>query len=112
VNFATPVTRLTGISQCQTTASCTGAADEARSVIANGTANALPVSVASGNGTGTLTATSAFTYDTVGNRLTVDGPLAGTADTTRTRFDADRQAIGVVGPDPDGASALKNRARR
>jgi RHS repeat-associated protein len=112
VNFPTPVTRLTGISQCQTTASCTGLADEAKSTITNGTANALPVSVASGNGTGTLTATSAFTYDTVGNRLTVDGPLAGTADTTRTRYDLDRQVIGVVGPDPDGAGTLKNRAQR
>jgi hypothetical protein len=67
---------------------------------------------AKSNGTGTLTATSAFTYDTVGNRLTVDGPLAGTADTTRTRYDLDRQVMGVVGPDPDGAGALKNRARR
>ncbi len=104
--------RLTGISQCQTTASCIGLADEAKSVITNGTANALPVSVASGNGTGTLTATTAFTYDVFGNRLTVDGPLSGTADTTRIRYDLDRQVVGVVGPDPDGAGTLKNRAQR
>ena len=32
VNFGTPVTRLTAISQCQTTSSCTGGADETRPV--------------------------------------------------------------------------------
>lgn len=112
VNFATPVTRLTGISACQTAASCTGAADESKSTISYGTANVLPVSVTSGDGTGALAATSAFTYDSVGNRLTVDGPLTGTADTTRTRYDAARQVIGVVGPDPDAAGALKHRAQR
>jgi YD repeat-containing protein len=68
--------------------------------------------VTSGAGDGSLTATSAFTWDTVGNRLTVDGPLPGTADTTRTRYDADREVVGVVDPDPDGAGALKNRAVR
>ncbi len=72
----------------------------------------MPVSVASGSGSGSLTTTSAFTWDTVGNRLTIDGPLSGTADTTRTRYDLDREVIGVVGPDPDGAGSLKNRAVR
>ncbi len=112
VNFATPVTRLAGISQCQITASCSGGADEVKSSITYGTANALPVSVSSGSGNGSLTATSAFAWDTIGNRLTVDGPLSGTADTTRTRYDADREVIGVVDPDPDGAGSLKNRAVR
>ncbi len=76
---------LTGVSVCQTTASCVGAADEARTSIAYGpqvagTANnLLPVSTTSGSGDGALSATSTFTYDTVGNRLTVDGPLSGAA---------------------------------
>lgn len=112
VNFATPVTRLTGVSACQTVASCTGAADEAKSTVAYGTANILPTSVASANGTGTLTATSAFTYDSIGNRLTVDGPLPGTADTSRTRYNAVRQIAGVISPDPDGVSSLRPRAIR
>lgn len=112
VNFATPVTRLTGISACQVNASCAGTADEVKSTISYGTANVLPVSVSGGSGNGTLTSTTGFSYDSVGNRLTVDGPLTGTADTTRTRFDAARQVIGVVGPDPDGSGALLHRAQR
>lgn len=112
VNFATPVTRLTGISQCQTNASCSGTSDEVKGTITYGTANALPISISNGAGDGSLTATSAFTYDTIGNKLTVDGPLSGTADTTRTRYDADREVIGVVDPDPDGAGSLKMRAKR
>jgi RHS repeat-associated protein len=108
----------TGTSTCQTTASCTGTADEIKTTInygpqAAGTANnLLPVSVSSGSGDNLLTATSAFTYDTIGNRLTVDGPLSGSADTSRTRYDSARQVIGAVSPDPDGAGALPNRAQR
>ena len=61
---------------------------------------------------GALAATSALTYDNRGNLLTVDGPLAGTDDTMRYRYDGADQVIGVVGPDPDGAGALKHRAVR
>jgi RHS repeat-associated protein len=43
---------------------------------------------------------------------TVDGPLAGTADTTRYYYDGSRRPLGNIGPDPDGAGALKNRAVR
>lgn len=112
VNFATPVTRLTGVSQCQTTAGCAGTADEAKTTIGYGTANALPVSVASGSGDGALTATSSLAYDSIGNRISVDGPLSGTADTTAYRYDLDRELVGAIGPDPDGGGALKNRAVR
>jgi RHS repeat-associated protein len=74
--------------------------------------NLLPVSVSRGDGTGTLTATTAYTYDDVGNLTYVDGPLSGTADTTRTLYNADREQLGTIGPDPDGAGSLKNRAVR
>lgn len=109
---------LTGVSVCQTTASCVGTADEAKTSIAYGSQapgtanNLLPVSVTSGSGDGALSAASTFTYDVVGNRLTVDGPLSGTADTARTRYDAARRVIGIVGPDPDGAGGLLPRAQR
>jgi RHS repeat-associated protein len=53
-----------------------------------------------------------MTYDPLGNLLTVDGPLSGTADTTRYRYNGARQLVGVVSPDPDGAGSLKNRAVR
>lgn len=112
VNFATPVTRLIRIGTCQTTASCTDMADEAKSVINYGTANILPTSVVSGNGTGTLSATTTIIYDTVGNSQTVDGPISGAADTTRYYFDLLRRVIGVVGPDPDGSGPLKYRAQK
>jgi YD repeat-containing protein len=112
------VHRLTGASACQTLSSCTGAADEAKTTVSYGpqtagTANnLLPVSATSGNGTDTLAATTAVTYDNLGNRLTVDGPLAGTADTIRYRYDSARQRIGAVSSDPDGAGSLKDRAVR
>jgi RHS repeat-associated protein len=113
-----PVVELTGISACQTLASCTGTTDETKATISYGPQttgvgnNLLPVSVSQGDGTGALTATTAYTYDDVGNQTYVDGPLPGTADTTRTLYDADREQIGTIGPDPDGAGSLPNRAVR
>jgi RHS repeat-associated protein len=109
------VYRLTSTSVCQTTASCVGTSDEVKSSVTYGTTGATrfnPVAVSSGAGDGTLTATTAVTYDSVGNTISVDGPLAGTADTSVAVYDAARQTIGVIGPDPDGAGALKNRAQR
>jgi hypothetical protein len=70
------------------------------------------VSVVTASGNGTISAAAAFTYDSMGNRLTADGPLAGPADTTRTRYDAARQVVGVVGPDPDGGGARLPVAQR
>lgn len=102
---------LTSTSACQTTASCTGGADEAKSTIGY-SGNLLPTTATAGNGTGTLTATVTSTYDPEGNLLTVDGPLSGTADTTTYRYDGGRRRVGTISPDPDGASALKRRAVR
>lgn len=108
----------TTISACQTLSSCTGAADETKTTVGYGPQvagtrnNLLPVSSSSGSGDGVLTATIAATYDDIGNRLTVDGPLSGTADTSATRYDADRRVIGQISPDPDGAGSLKMRAIR
>jgi len=113
-----PVLRLTGVSACQTTASCTGAADEVKSTVnygpqVTGTGNnLLPVSTSTGAGNGSLTATTAYGYDEIGNLTTVDGPLSGTADTTRNIYNAARERVGTISPDPDGAGALKNRAQR
>lgn len=112
----TPIYRLTSTSSCATTASCAGTADEVKKSIAYGSSgvanNLAPTSVTTGSGDGLLAATINTTYDVFGNVLTVDGPLPGAADTTRYRYDAVRQLVGVVGPDPDGAGPLKNRATR
>ncbi|OHT22046.1 RHS repeat-associated core domain-containing protein [Edaphosphingomonas haloaromaticamans] len=109
---------LTGISTCQSTASCAGTADEIKTSInygpqATGTANnLLPISQSIGSGNGALTATTTAAYDSIGNAVSMDGPLAGTADTVRYRFNVARRTMGIVGPDPDGAGALKPRATR
>lgn len=122
---------LTGVSTCQTTASCTGVVDEVKTVINYGATtastpnNLLPVSVTVSSGTNTVSATTTYTYDKInasagstynnigiGNRIKVDGPLSGTGDTTYVRFDARRRPIGVVGPDPDGTGVRKSVAQR
>jgi RHS repeat-associated protein len=104
--------RLTGTSQCQTGSSCAGTADEVVTSIAYD-ANGNVTSSSAGNGAGTLTATSAMTYDYLGNLLTVDGPLSGSGDTTRYRYNAARQVVGAVSPDPDGSgTTYKPRAVR
>src|SRR3546814_4782341 len=51
-------------------------------------------------------------YDTIGDAISVDGPLSGTAGTTTYRYDRDRRRVGVISPDPDGAGSLKRRAAR
>jgi RHS repeat-associated protein len=112
------VTLLTGISACQTLASCSGTADEVRTTVSYGPQaagtgnNLLPVSISKGAGDNSLTATTATTYDDVGNATYVDGPLAGTVDVTRTLYSANREVIGAISPDPDGAGSLPNRAVR
>ncbi len=115
-----PVWLLSQTSECRTgaAAACVGTADETRTTYnygPSGTANnLLPISVtvAAGNPGTALIATTTFTYDALGNKLTEDGPLSGADDTTRWRYDTMRRVIGVVGPDPDGAGALKFRATR
>ncbi|MCI4590385.1 hypothetical protein MOK15_09790 [Sphingobium sp. BYY-5] len=118
ITAGSAIYRLTSVSACATTASCTGTGDETKTVIAyqggsaSSSTNLLPLSVSSGSGNGALTATTAYSYDAIGNRLTVDGPLAGSADTTRYRYDAARQIVGVITPDPDGVGSRKPLAQR
>jgi YD repeat-containing protein len=113
-----PISMLTSVSQCQTGASCAGTADEAKTVIAYGPQvtgtgnNLLPVTVTKEAGDGTIPATTTYGYDNVGNVTTVDGPLAGTDDTTTYRYDGDRNRVGTIAPDPDGAGTRKRAAER
>jgi len=105
--------KLTSTSRCITGASCSGTADEAKSVNTYGPDDALmPVSISSGSGDGALTATTNLSYTGVGDVKTVDGPLPGTDDTTANFYDAMRRPTGTISPDPDGSGALKRRARR
>jgi RHS repeat-associated protein len=115
---ATPIWKVTSISACQTTAFCAGTADEMKTTMAyeQGSAsvgsNLFPISSTIGAGDGSITATTTTSYDRMGNVIAIDGPLAGTSDTTTYRYDAARQRVGVIGPDPDGASARKPIAQR
>ncbi len=116
VAAATPIYQVTSTSACATTSSCSGGGDETATSVTYGSTgvanNLLPTSTSAGAGNGSLTATTGLTYDNIGNLLTVDGPLSGSADTTRYRYDADRAIVGVVGPDPDGAGGRDYPATR
>jgi len=102
------VTLLSQISECRTSASCAGTSDETITTFTYPTTasanNLLPLSKTVAAGDNSLIATTNFTYDTYGNKLTEDGPLAGTADTSRWQYDAKRRVTASMTPDPDGAS--------
>lgn len=102
---------LTGTSACQSSASCTGTATESKTAVTYNS-NLLPATVTTSAGDGSISSTVTTTYDSVGNVKTVDGPLAGTGDTTTYRYDSGRRQTGIVGPDPDGAGARKPTAQR
>jgi YD repeat-containing protein len=103
--------QLTDVSACQTQSSCVGTADEVKTTIAYD-ANGNVTSTSSGAGDGSLTATNLMTYDAKGDVTSMDGPLPGADDTTRFRYNATRERIGTISPDPDGAGVLKHRAQR
>jgi len=109
--------RLTGTSACATGPSCAGTADETKSTIDYGPQspgvanNLLAVSVSTAAGDGSVSAGSTMTYDSIGNLASVDGPLPGSSDTVSYRYDADRELVGTISPDPDGpGGALPRRA--
>ncbi|SFK78742.1 hypothetical protein SAMN02799626_05151, partial [Caulobacter sp. UNC279MFTsu5.1] len=113
---AAPVWRVTQTSTCQTLASCAGTADEVVTTYAyessNGANNVRLLSTTTRSGDSALVATTTYAYDARGDVISTDGPLAGSADTTRTYYDASRWKTGVIGPDPDGTGALLYRASR
>ncbi|MCT2399615.1 RHS repeat domain-containing protein [Novosphingobium mangrovi (ex Huang et al. 2023)] len=99
-------------------ASCVGSANESKRTVSYGpqtagTANNLfPVSSTASAGNGSVTTTVSSVYDNVGNVVSVDGPLSGTGDTTVYRYDAARELVGVVSPDPDGTGSRIPLAQR
>ncbi|MGB3927811.1 MAG: RHS repeat-associated core domain-containing protein [Sphingobium sp.] len=103
------------VKSCKTGSSCAGTAEEmVSSVEYDSTAvptNLLPLAANSGDGSG-ANRRVAFTYDDIGNRETVDGPIEGTLEKVYYRFTANRQLEGQIGPDPDGSGPLKRPAIR
>jgi RHS repeat-associated protein len=116
VQAATPIWKLSQTSACRNNAApgCVGTADETRTSVSYGSTgvanNLLPTSTTVQAGDGSLAATTNSTYDARGNTLSVDGPLAGAVDTSYSFYDLDDNLTGSIGPDPDGAGPLKNRA--
>ncbi|MGR4862962.1 hypothetical protein [Caulobacter sp. LARHSG274] len=121
---AAPVWRLTQTSTCQTQgpavgttpAPCVGKADEVVTSYAyepsNVANNVRLLSTTTRSGDSSLSATTTYAYNDRGDVISTDGPLAGSADTTRTYYDASRWKIGEIGPDPDGTGPLLYRASR
>lgn len=104
--------RLTGVSTCRTTTSCLGKLDELRSSSIYDASNLWMTSVTIGSGDGSISATSTFQHDMVGNVTAIDGPLPGSLDTTKFTYDSARQQTGTLFPDPDGAGPRRRRATK
>ena len=105
-----------GVSECVSLASCAGTAGEVKTSIVYGAAgvgnNLLPTEISSGDGSGALTATTKVNYDSIGDMISVDGPLSGTEDTTTAIMDGYRRSVGTIAPDPDGAGPRPRLAQR
>lgn len=102
---------LSAVSTCRSGSSCVGTADETRVTVSYNN-DLLTVTTTEMAGDASLSRSITRTYDGLGNVLTIDGPLAGTGDTVRYRYNATRDVVGVVGPDPDGAGPLVPQAQR
>ena len=100
-----PIWMLVSTSSCATQASCAGTADETVTSYTYND-NLLPITETTASGDGALVRVITKTYDPVGNVIAVDGPMAGSADTTRYVYDANRRLVATMKPDPDGAGPL------
>lgn len=108
-----PIWKLVSKTECRTmsASSCDGTSD---AIITSYTydGNLLPISETVSDGTGAVLSTISRGYDSVGNLIWLDGPLPGSADTTYFFWDAKRQKVGNIGPDPDGSGPLRRVATR
>lgn len=115
---ATPVWVEIETSACAVSASCDGLGEETQTSIAyqagssSVASNILPITVGSGSGDGGLTAVTATSWSDLGDPVSVDGPLSGSADTTWSYYDVMRQRTGVIAPDPDAAGGRSRPATR
>lgn len=112
VNASDPQYLPTQITTCATAATCAGTVNETKITIAYSTANLKPSSVTTASGNGAVTSTVNYTYDTMSNIASIDGPLAGTDDTTYYFYGPDNQLRGIIGPDPDGSGPRLRQAMR
>lgn len=102
-----PVWRLVGVSECATAtaadpASCVGTAAEKVTTYTYNSNNLLRTAEMVANGDGSLSTTTTYTYDNVGNLTMLDGPRSDVDDRKFTTYDALRRPVFEIGPDPDG----------
>lgn len=108
----------TRLSVCATRVDCAGTVDETVTTLSYGEGLDLASITRAAGGkavpgdAAVLSATTSFAYDAVGDVIAADGPLAGPADTVRTRYDLLRRPTGTVLPDPDGDGPRAARATR
>ena len=109
----TPVAVFGTTTTCATAQTCDGSVNATEfdlGFTTSGAAtNLLPYASNLRSGDGSLGEYTAFTYDSFGNLTYVADP---NGNKTRYLFDAARNPIGTIGPDPDGSGPLKNRATR
>jgi RHS repeat-associated protein len=118
VSSGQEISVLASSSTCQTLPSCAGTADEVLMLYSYGPQSAgtgnnlLPVSVTVKAGDNSLSATTSFIYDFIGNVSSADGPLPGPDDTSYFRYNKVRELVGEIGPDPDGSGPRPRVAKR
>lgn len=99
------------VSICRSATSCTGTADEQVAAIGYDSKGNL-TSQTTGGGDGSISFTQTAAYNPRGDLVSVDGPLAGAADTTYFRYDGARRQVGIITADPDAGGGLPHRAQR
>lgn len=107
-----PVWRVATTSTCATQSTCSGQADEVKTIIGYASGNLLPNSSTVQQGDGSLPQTTTTTYTANGQPSAVDGPKAGTVDTVYKFYDAMGRATGSIGIDPDGSGPRNRPATR
>lgn len=101
------VYELTKTAECISGSTCTTANELDTTVSYDPNQALMPTSVTEKAADGSLSATTAYTYTGNGDANTVDGPLAGSADTTRNYYDAMRRPLGSIGPSPGNGQPMR-----
>lgn len=71
-----------------------------------------PYQITQTDGAGSVSATTTYTYDVVGNVTALDGPRTDVDDTSYKIYDANRRLICEISPDPDGGGSLPRLVTR
>ena len=123
VQISDPVWMLTKISECRSSASCVGGADEIVTTFEYGAPSSISRLLLRGKvvTSGGVSLRTCYSYDSIGNRISVTTPRAGLSAcpsgpqstvapfTTWSRYDAARQVVGVIRPNAGGGhEAIRN----